>query len=137
MPRKLKAALGAATVVAMLAMSLTAAEAARRPTPPEAKSIKRAALRACHGPPGSTCEFRGARVSTRDPHFAWADVTNEGFSAVLLKRPNEATARFHVIATQGGGIEECSKWLRKAPKRVLADLHVVGLRPNGSTGRCG
>jgi hypothetical protein len=139
MARNLKAALAVATVGAMLAASLAPAEAARQPTPPEAKAIKRAAMRACdgHGPPGSTCEFHGARVSTRDPHFAWADVTTDGFSATLLKRPTKGGTQFHVIATQGGGIETCSKWRKHAPKRVLADLHVVGLRANGSTGRCG
>jgi hypothetical protein len=137
--RKLKTALGTTTVVAALVASLATAEAARQPTPPEARAIERAALRACdgHGPPGSSCEFHGARVSTRDPHFAWADVTTDGFSGALLKRPSKGTAHFHVIATQGGGIELCSKWRKQAPKRVLADLHVVGLRGNGSTGRCG
>jgi len=139
MARNLKAALAVATVGAMLVASLAPAEAARQPTPPEAKAIKRAAMRACdgHGPPGSTCEFHGARVSTRDPHFAWADVTTDGFSAALLKRPTKGGTHFHVIAIQGGGIETCSKWRGKAPKRVLADLRVVGLRANGSTGRCG
>ncbi|HEY2056000.1 MAG TPA: hypothetical protein VGH14_18855 [Solirubrobacterales bacterium] len=138
MGRKLKAALGSAAVVAILVASLGPAEAARQPTPPEAKAIKRAALRACHGhgPSGSSCEFHGARVSTRDPHYAWADVTVDGFSAALLKRPTKRSNHFHAVATQGGGIELCSKWLKFAPKRVLADLHVVGLRPNGTTGRC-
>jgi hypothetical protein len=139
MARKLKAALGPATGVAILLASLATAEAARQPTPPEAKAIKRAAMRACHGhgPPGSTCQFHGARVSTRDPHYAWADVTTDGFSAALLKRPRKGGTHFHVIATQGGGSELCSKWRKHAPKRVLADLHVVGLRANGNTGRCG
>jgi hypothetical protein len=136
--RKLKGALGVGTVVAVLLASVAPVEAARQPTAPEAHSIERAALRACdgHGPPGSSCEFHGARVSTRDPHFAWADVTTEGFSGALLKRSDKATAHFHVVATQGGGVELCSKWRRQAPRRVLADLHVVGLRGNGSTGRC-
>ncbi|MBS1676569.1 MAG: hypothetical protein JST08_04200 [Actinobacteria bacterium] len=139
MGRKLKAALGATTIVAMLAASLGPADAARQPTAPEAKAIKRAALRACHGhgPPGSSCRFHGARVSTRDPHYAWADVTVDGFSAALLKRPTKRSTHFHVVAIQGGGIELCSKWRKKAPERVLADLHVVGLYANGSTGSCG
>jgi hypothetical protein len=139
MGSKLKAALGVASVATMLVAGLATAEAARQPTPPEAKAIKRAALRACdgHGPPGSTCEFRGARVSTRDPHFAWADVTVDGFSAALLERPTKQSTHFHAVATQGGGIELCSKWRKHAPRRVLADLHVVGLRADGSTGSCG
>jgi hypothetical protein len=139
MARNLKAALAVATVGAMLVASLAPAEAARQPTPSEAKAIKRAAMRACdgHGPPGSTCEFHGARVSTRDPRFAWADVTVDGFSAALLERPTKRSTHFHAVATQGGGIGACSYWRKHAPKRVLADLHVVGLRANGSTGRCG
>lgn len=138
MASKLKVALGAITVVALLAASLSTADAARQPTAPEAKAIKRASLRACsgYGPPGMSCEFHGARVSTRDGHYAWADVTTDGFSGALLKRPSKAGAHFHVVAIQGGGVELCSKWRKKAPKRVLADLHIVGLRGNGSTGRC-
>jgi hypothetical protein len=122
----------------MLLVGLGAAQAARQPSATEARAIERAALRACdsHGPPGATCQFHGARVSTRDPHFAWADVTTEGFSGALLQRPSKTDARFHVIAIQGGGIEACSKWRKKAPKRILADLHVLGLRADGSTGRC-
>jgi len=137
--RKVKAALLMGTLVALLAVTLVPAQAARQPSAPEAKAIERAALRSCegHGPPGSSCDFHGARVSTRDPHFAWADVTTEGFSGALLKRPAKASTHFHVIATQGGGIETCSKWRRQAPRRVLADLHVVGLRGDGSTGSCG
>lgn len=136
--RSFKAALAMASVIALLVASLATAEAARQPTAPEAQAIERAALRACdgHGPPGSTCEFHGARVSTRDPHFAWADVTTDGFSGALLKRPTKASTHFHVVAIQGGGVELCSKWRRQAPSRVLADLHVVGLRGNGSAGRC-
>jgi hypothetical protein len=136
--RKLKALLGAATVVAMLVAGLATAEAARQPTATEAKAIKRAALRACHGhgPPEEPCQFRGARVSTRDAHYAWADVTTDGFSGALLKRPTKRSTHFHAVATQGGGIELCSKWRKHAPKRILADLHIAGLRADGSTGRC-
>jgi hypothetical protein len=131
--------LAAAAALTMLVAGLSTAEAARRPSPPEAKAIKRASLRACsgHGPPGSSCEFHGARVSTRDPHFAWADVTTDGFSAALLHRPTNRSTHFHVVAIQGGGIETCAKWRKQAPKRVLADLQVVGLRADGSTGGCG
>jgi hypothetical protein len=63
-------------------------------------------------------------------------VTTDGFSGALLKRPTKASNHFHVIATQGGGVELCSKWRKQAPRSVLADLHVVGLRGDGSTGRC-
>jgi hypothetical protein len=138
MARRLRAAFGTATVIAVLLGSVVPVEAARQPTTSESRAIERAALRACdgHGPPGSSCRFHGARVSTRDPHFAWADVTTDGFSGALLKRPNKSTAHFHVIATQGGGIELCRKWRKQAPNDVLADLHVVGLRGDGSTGRC-
>jgi hypothetical protein len=138
MMTRLQGALGVATLVAMLLVGLASAQAARQPTAPEAKALIRVALHACegHGPPGSTCEFRGARVSTRNAHFAWVDMTTDGFSGALLKRPRKTGANFHVIAIQGGGIERCTKWRKKAPKRVLADLHIVGLRGNGSTGRC-
>jgi len=60
------------------------AAADRNPSKAEARAIKRVALKKC-GSPG--CEFRRARVSTKNARFAWADVTDEGFSGVLMKRP--------------------------------------------------
>jgi hypothetical protein len=69
---------------------------------------------------------------------AWADVTTEGFSAVLLRRPSKRAERWHVIGTQGGGISECSYWERRAPDRVLRDLKIQGLvGSSGEVRTCG
>lgn len=126
----------AATLVAV-ALAPATAEASRKPTRAEAKAIKRIALRACEAPGG--CRYRSARVSTRSRRYAWANVVGEGFSGVLLKRSSTRTRRFRVIATQGGGIEACSHWRKKAPRSVLRDLRISGvLNSSGTvTGSCG
>ncbi|HST41340.1 MAG TPA: hypothetical protein VLK58_17615 [Conexibacter sp.] len=127
-----------ALLVGALLLSAAAAEAARRPTPKEAVAIKRLALDACRSPAGP-CRYHGARISTRNPRFAWAEVTNEGFSAVLLKRPRRSGTAFRVIGTQGGGIATCAYWRRRAPKPVLRDLRIGGVlnAQTGASGRCG
>ncbi|MDW5598848.1 hypothetical protein VSS74_31105 [Conexibacter stalactiti] len=127
-----------ALVVGLSLLSAAAAEAARRPTPKEAAAIKRLALDVCRSPAGA-CRYHGARVSTRNPRFAWADVTGEGFSGALLKRPRRGGTAFRVVGTQGGGIGSCAYWRRRAPRPVLRDLRVSGLLNvrTGATGRCG
>lgn len=134
------AAVAAALVASgLLALSAPAADAARRPTRPEAKAIKRIALRTCGHPAGRPCRFHRARVSTRDGRFAWGNVTGEGFSGVLLKRRTPHGTRFRVVGTQGGGIGSCDYWRARAPRPVLRDLRVVGLTDvsAGTTGSCG
>lgn len=123
----------------LLALASPAADAARRPASQTvAKAIKRVALRACGSPPGG-CRYLGARISTRNPRYAWADVVGEGFSGVLLKRSSARSHRFRAIGTQGGGIGSCAYWRARAPLPVLRDLRVFGLldASTGATGRCG
>jgi len=126
-----------ALVAAACALLAAPSGASRGPTRSEARAIERVALRACEraGAP-SPCRYHRARVSTRDPRYAWADVTTDGFSAVLLRRPSRGSTRFRVIGVQGGGIGDCRVWRRKAPRAVLRDLRVSGLRADGSVGRC-
>lgn len=135
--RRVPVALTALLAAASCGLLPAAADASRRPTTAEASAIKRIALRACEAPGG--CRFHGARVSTRDARFAWADVTGEGFSGVLLKRKTTQTRRFRVAGIQGGGIELCSVWRKRAPRAVLRDLRVSGLldEQTGRSGRCG
>ncbi len=130
-----KTALGTLAVGALLAGGTAPAQAAREPTPREAKAIKQAAMRSCVAPTGR-CRWHGARVSTRDPRFAWARITTEGFSGALLKRATPRAHRFRVVATQGGGVELCTHWRKHAPARVLADLRIGGLDASGAYGRC-
>ena len=135
MPRFL---LLAALALAALATASPAAAADRSPTKAERRAIERKALKACGAAAPAPCTFHRARVSTRNPRFAWADVTGEGFSAVLLKRRTDGARRFRVAGTQGGGIGECSYWLARAPARVLRDLHVSGLvEATGEVRNCG
>jgi hypothetical protein len=115
---------------------IPSADAARRPSRAERAAIKRVALKACSAP---DCRFKGARVSTRNPHYAWASVIAEGFSGVLVKRWSVHSRRFKVIGFQGGGIQSCAYWRKRAPRAVLRDLHLSGLLDpaSGRGGNCG
>ena len=119
-----------ALVVAASAVfgTVTASAAAdRRATKRETSAIKRVALTACPPPEVSDCTFHRARVSTRDARFAWAGVSGEGLSGLLLKRPSSHSRRFRIVGYQGGGIGSCQYWRTRAPRKVLRDLHVKGL----------
>ena len=111
------------------------AAADRRPSKAERRAIERVALEKC----GSTdCEFRRARVSTRNPRFAWGNVFAEGFSGVLVKRPTSRSRRFRVVGWQGGGIGSCDYWRGRAPAAVLRDLRIAGVVDDtGTTRNCG
>ena len=120
---------------AILGYAVPSAGADRRPSKAETRAIKRVALKACGSP---DCEFKRARVSTRNGRFAWADVVAEGFSGVLLKRPRAHSRRFEVVGFQGGGIGSCSYWRARAPAAVLRDLHIWGvIDDSGTTRNCG
>lgn len=120
------------------ALGSPAVAADRPPSKAEASAIKRVALTTCRAAAPDECEFRKARVSTRNARFAWADVVGEGFSGVLLKRPTRHSRRFKVIGTQGGGISECSYWRARAPRAVLRDLRITGLVDDtGAARNCG
>lgn len=126
-------------LLAALAAVVVAAptDAAKRPSKAAAAAIERVALNAC-AVPQRPCDFHGAKISTRNPRFAWADVVAEGFSGVLLKRPSARSLRFRVIGTQGGGIGECAYWRKRAPRPVLRDLRIFGLvDSSGTTRTCG
>jgi curli biogenesis system outer membrane secretion channel CsgG len=123
----------------MFGALVPAADASRAPTKRERAAIKRVALNKCNsGGAPEPCRFHKARVSTKNARYAWADVTTEGFSAVLLKRANTKTRRFKVVGTQGGGVGDCSYWRKRAPRAVLKDLKVYGVEAgSGATGICG
>jgi curli biogenesis system outer membrane secretion channel CsgG len=123
-------------VVLMVGVLAQAAEASRAPTSKEKAAIKRVALKKCNASAPAACRFHKARVSTKNARYAWADVTGEGFSGVLLTRANTRTRSFKVIATQGGGVEDCSKWRSKASSAVLKDLRIVGVRGGDDVGNC-
>jgi hypothetical protein len=126
-----------ALVVGLGLAAAPAASADRAPSKSERAAIKRVALKACEGAP-DPCRFHGARVSTANARFAWANATAEGFSGALLKRPSRRSHRFRVVAIQGGGIGTCSDWRRHAPRAVLRDLQISGLLADGITVRnCG
>jgi hypothetical protein len=131
-------ALLAAGIVLASAMPATARD--RPPSKSERAAIKRVAMKVCGGAtsPSNPCRFHGARVSTRNARFVWANVTGEGFSGALLKRPAPGSRRFKVIGTQGGGIGECSYWRSRAPAAVLRDLRISGVvDDSGDVRNCG
>ena len=126
-----------AAVLAALAVTPPIADASRKPSRAAATVIKEIALKECDVP-GRGCRFLNSRVSTVNPRFAWANVVGEGFSGVLLKRPQGSPLRFHVVGIQGGGINECSYWRRRAPRPVLRDLRISGLlNDTGASANCG
>jgi hypothetical protein len=121
----------------VLASALPASARDRPPSKAERAAIKRVAMKDC-GAPERPCTFHGARVSTRNPRFVWANVTSEGLSGKLLKRPTPGARRFRVVGIQGGGIGECSYWRARAPAAVLRDLRIVGLvDDSGEIRNCG
>jgi hypothetical protein len=126
----------ALTLLAGLWLAAPSAQADRAPTKAERAAIKPVALESC-GSPAGECKFHGARVSTANARFVWANVTNEGFSGALLKRPTRESRRFRVIGVQGGGIGECAYWRKRAPRAVLRDLRIGGLVDSGDTRNCG
>jgi hypothetical protein len=122
---------------ASVALTAPAALADRAPTKSERAAIKRVAAKPCAGPP-SNCKFKRARVSTRNARYAWASVIGEGVSGVLVKRRTKHARRFRTIGVQGGGIQACSYWRRRAPRPVLRDLHIRGvIDDTGATHSCG
>ena len=125
-----------AVVVGLVAAAPAGAD--RAPSKAERAALKPLALKTCNGAAPEECTFHGARISTARARFAWANVTGEGFSGALLKRPSRSSLRFRVVATQGGGIGECRYWHRHAPRAVLRDLRIVGLVDDSGTVRnCG
>jgi hypothetical protein len=129
------AALALFATGALFWSSVAPAAADRRPSKAETRAIKRVALKKCSSP---DCRFRSARVSTKNARFAWADVTAEGFSGVLVKRPTRSSRRFRVVGSQGGGIGSCDYWRARAPAAVLRDLHIAGVvDDSGTTRNCG
>jgi hypothetical protein len=115
----------ALTLLATLAIAAPAA-ADRKATKAERAAIKPVVFDVCDSSAGP-CRFHGARISTANPRFAWANATNEGFSGALMKRPTRRSRQWRVVATQGGGIGECSYWRKHAPRAVLRDLRIKGL----------
>lgn len=128
----------ALALAATCGLAAAPALASRAPTKGEQAAIKRVAMKACRSPAGP-CRWHGARVSTRSSRYAWANVTNEGFSGVLVRRTSTSPKRFKVVGVQGGGIGECSYWRKRAPRSVLKDLKVYGLldASTGESGLCG
>jgi hypothetical protein len=124
-------------VLLAFAAAVAPAGADRRPTNAERTAIKRVALNACRTAAPDDCRFTGARVSTANARFAWANVIGEGYSGALLKRPTKRSRRFRVVGEQGGGIGECSYWRARAPRRVLRDLRIRGLVNDTDVRNCG
>jgi hypothetical protein len=127
-----------ATAAALGLVVTSPAVADRSATKAERAAVKRVVLKRCGTTP-EPCEFRKARVSTRNARYVWASVVQEGLSGMLLKRPSARSRRFKVIGIQGGGIGACTYWRKRAPRSVLRDLDVDGLVDisSGTEGDCG
>ena|SRR5450759_5040506 len=151
-PRKLAfSAATVALVVGAFGLSASTSHAERSPTRSEARDLRTFALAWCHhhsNPQAGPCVYGAydrlavyrTRVSTVDPHFAWADVTTEASSGLLVKRPHRYGGHWKVIAIGGGGVSNCSDWYKAVSHRVSADLGLVGLVRgvnNGNAVACG
>lgn len=119
-----------------------AAQAQRPPNRAEARTLRTWALQWCqhnlaevadscvYGASEHVAAYR-TRISTADPRYGWADITADGLSGLLVRRPRRTQARWRVVAEGGGGVSTCEAWEKSAPRRVVADLGLVGLRPGG------
>jgi hypothetical protein len=126
----------AAVIVALAFVAAPqVADAARRATADESRVLRRIALKHCNsGNAPGECRVRKVRVSTVNPRYAWVFVVGEGYSGALMKRPTSKSLKFKVHTARGGGVNLCSDW--RAPRAVLHDLSLGGLREDGSYGRC-
>ncbi|MCO5315878.1 MAG: hypothetical protein M9938_06935 [Solirubrobacterales bacterium] len=111
------------------------ADAWRKPTKRERKFIKRATMKDCRKQEvsGYRCDWLGGiKVSTVNRRFAWARASGPNFdNSGLLRRRGPKARRWHMLRITGGGIQPCSYWYAKAPRRVVRDLEIRGFR-NGS-----
>jgi hypothetical protein len=130
--------LSAALAAGAAGFSASSSLAERAPSRSEAHELRTFAVAWCHqntNPVGGPCVYGAdnrlaayrTRVSTVDPRFAWADITADGLSGLLVKRPHRTGGHWKVIAAGGGGVSNCSDWYKVVSHRVSADLGLVGL----------
>ncbi|MGE3138133.1 MAG: hypothetical protein AB7I08_08650 [Thermoleophilia bacterium] len=127
------ASFAALMVVAVVAGPATAS---RAPTNAERSSLRAAVLGQCNAedPP---CTWKRAVVSTKNARFALA-YANSSLTDynVIYRRASTGTTRWRSRIVLSGGVVSCSRLLRAAPRAVLRDLKVTGLKSN-SVGYCG
>lgn len=127
-----------AFLVALTAtLVLTApATASRAPSQSERSSLRATVLSQCNAddPP---CTWKRAVISTKNSRFALA-YANGSFTDynVIYRRADPATNRWRSRIVLSGGVVNCARLLRAAPRAVLRDLKITGLK-SGSVGYCG
>jgi hypothetical protein len=76
-----------------------------------------------HMPSGS----RHVRVSSVSARYAWAQASGPNYdNSGILRRPGVHGQKWKMIVVAGGGIQPCSYWYKKVPRRVVKDLKVTG-----------
>lgn len=131
--------LAAAAVVLSLLLALGfphPAGAIRPAKGHERDVLQRVAVRDCWKTDGFHCRRAPVHVSTVNRRFAFGGATGgHYYGGALMKK--RAGGRWRVSAIQGGGAMTCRWWYRFAPRRVIHDLRIEGLK-KGQTefGRC-
>lgn len=125
--------------VGLCSFGLASADSSRAPTKKERKWIRKAAMKDCRQRQGTVvgygCEWRGGiRISTANPRYAWAEVYGPQHDhSGILRRKSPRAKYWRVKQVVGGGIQPCSYWYAKAPRRVVRDLRIEGFRENSGS----
>ncbi len=106
----------------------------RPPTETERRAIHRVVLKDCERR-DADCRRARIRVSTANRRYAFGGAAGGNFYGGALVKRNKASTRWRVVMVQGGGLQACRTWHRRAPRRVLRDLNIQGFVPGYSTGR--
>ncbi|HVY96860.1 MAG TPA: hypothetical protein VHA54_07865 [Solirubrobacterales bacterium] len=122
-----------ATAAAGLLLLAATAEAARAPTPGELRAIRKATMRDCktdqHAWRNHSCKWEGhVRVSTINPHYAWADASGPWYdNSGVLRRPSVKGQRWRSVWVWGGSAQSCAQIRRQVPRRVVHEFGVVAV----------
>jgi len=80
---------------------------------------------------GYRCTWGGhVRVSTINRRYAYARVSGPSYDNSGILKKSKRKKRWHVVQVVGGGIQPCSYWYRKAPRRIVHEFKIRGFREN-------
>lgn len=112
------------------------ASASRAPTKAERASLRATVLSQCNKEDGP-CIWRRAVVSTRNSRFALVYANGSFIDYnVIYRRDGPTATRWRSRKVLSNGVDNCSALLKAAPREVLRDLNIRGLKSD-SIGYCG
>lgn len=129
--------LGAFIVTAVASMIVAgAASASRAPTKAERTSLRATTLAQCNKADGP-CTWKSAVISTRNARFALSYANGSFIDYnVIYRRDSPTATRWRSRLLLSNGVSLCSVLLKAAPREVLRDLNIQGIK-GSSTGYCG